>query len=104
MNIATLSYPELLDLKKQVEQRIHEIQGQEKTKAMQQIRELAKTYGLSVEEVLAKVSGTARKPVEAKYANPANPEQTWSGRGRKPVWVQEYLDSGKTLESLEITK
>ncbi|WP_435382730.1 H-NS family nucleoid-associated regulatory protein [Crenobacter oryzisoli] len=71
---------------------------------MQQIRELAKTYGLSVEEVLAKVGGAARKPVEAKYDNPTNPEQTWSGRGRKPVWVQEYLDSGKTLESLEITK
>jgi DNA-binding protein H-NS len=104
MNIATLSYTELLDLKKQVEQRIHEIQGQEKSKAMQQIRELAKTYGLSVEEVLAKASGTTRKPVEAKYANPANPAQTWTGRGRKPVWVQENLDSGKTLESLEIAK
>ncbi|MDN0082452.1 H-NS histone family protein [Crenobacter sp. SG2305] len=104
MNLSALAFPELLDLKKQVEQRINDIQAQEKTKAMQQIRELAKTYGLSVEEVLAKASGASRKPVEAKYANPANSEQTWSGRGRKPVWVQEYLDSGKTLESLEIGK
>ncbi|HRM75876.1 MAG TPA: H-NS histone family protein, partial [Paracoccus sp. (in: a-proteobacteria)] len=37
-----------------------------------------------------------------KYANPADPEQTWTGRGRKPRWVQEALGAGQKLESLEI--
>ena len=38
----------------------------------------------------------------AKYANPANPEQTWTGRGRKPNWVIEALDNGKSIEDLAI--
>lgn len=37
-----------------------------------------------------------------KYANPADPKQTWSGRGKKPVWVSECLAQGKTLADLEI--
>jgi DNA-binding protein H-NS len=43
-----------------------------------------------------------RKPVEAKYRHPENAELTWTGRGRKPVWVQELLTAGKTLEDLAI--
>jgi len=26
-----------------------------------------------------------------KYRNPDNPEQTWSGRGKRPTWVVDYL-------------
>ncbi|HRZ07519.1 MAG TPA: H-NS histone family protein [Candidatus Competibacteraceae bacterium] len=27
-----------------------------------------------------------------KYRNPENPEQTWSGRGKRPAWVVNYLN------------
>jgi len=37
-----------------------------------------------------------------KYRNPANPEQTWSGRGRKPLWINEALSSGADITDLEI--
>lgn len=26
-----------------------------------------------------------------KYYNPENPDQTWSGRGKRPAWVVDYL-------------
>jgi DNA-binding protein H-NS len=26
-----------------------------------------------------------------KYRNPDNPEQTWSGHGKRPKWVVDYL-------------
>src|SRR3954447_26758367 len=32
-----------------------------------------------------------RSEVAAKYANPDNPSETWSGRGRQPKWVQMAL-------------
>jgi DNA-binding protein H-NS/nucleoside phosphorylase len=55
------------------------------------------------------IEGTPRKrvrrssiPSEPKYANPENPSQTWTGRGRQPGWVRELLASGKRLEDLEI--
>lgn len=38
-----------------------------------------------------------------KYANPAQPSQTWAGgRGAKPIWVREHLEKGGTLEELLI--
>ena len=37
---------------------------------------------------------------QAKYAHPENPSQTWSGRGRRPRWVTEQIESGKSLEDL----
>jgi DNA-binding protein H-NS len=103
MDISTLSFTELVALKSDVENEIKRRESEEKSKAKKQIIELAKAYGLSVEEVLGKVGGGAvRKPVEAKYRHPENAELTWTGRGRKPVWVQELLTAGKTLEDLSI--
>ncbi|WP_425415751.1 H-NS family nucleoid-associated regulatory protein [Paracoccus chinensis] len=29
-----------------------------------------------------------------------NPEQTWSGRGRRPQWINEALEAGRTLDDL----
>jgi hypothetical protein len=37
-----------------------------------------------------------------KYRNPANPAETWSGKGMRPAWVEAALAEGKSLESLEI--
>jgi uncharacterized Zn finger protein len=39
---------------------------------------------------------------EIKYRNPLDPQRTWSGRGRKPLWVVAHLDSGGQLADLEI--
>jgi DNA-binding protein H-NS len=101
MELSNLSFTELVALKGDVEVEIKHREHDEKSKAKKQIVELAKAYGLSIEEVLGK--GTAvRKPVEAKYRHPQHPEMTWTGRGRKPVWVQEQLAAGKTLQDLMI--
>lgn len=52
----------------------------------------------------AKVVAEKRGPVAQKYRNPANEAETWSGRGRKPKWVEEFLTNGGSLESLLITQ
>ena len=46
----------------------------------------------------AKKSTNAGKTVAPKYRNPANPEQTWTGRGKSPTWITELKAAG-TLES-----
>lgn len=48
-----------------------------------------------------KKAGAPRGKVAPKYRNPANAEQTWTGRGRMPLWVQE-LDKAGTLETARI--
>jgi DNA-binding protein H-NS len=39
-----------------------------------------------------------------KYRNPANPEDTWSGRGKQPRWVAAALRAGHHLEELLISR
>jgi DNA-binding protein H-NS len=46
----------------------------------------------------AKKSSLAGKKVAPKYRNPANPVQTWTGRGVAPSWVQE-LKAADTLDT-----
>lgn len=48
-----------------------------------------------------KVAGT-RAPVAPKYRNPENPEETWTGRGRSPKWVQRLQAEGMTMDELAI--
>ncbi|MDO5091639.1 MAG: H-NS histone family protein [Cardiobacteriaceae bacterium] len=45
-------------------------------------------------------AGRASKP--AKYANPKDPSQTWSGFGRQPDWVKDYIDAGGNKDDLLI--
>jgi H-NS histone family len=40
--------------------------------------------------------------VRPKYQNPDNHSEKWSGRGRKPKWVEETLASGKKLDDMLI--
>jgi DNA-binding protein H-NS len=37
-----------------------------------------------------------------KYRNLDNNAQQWTGRGRQPKWVKEWLDSGKSLDLLGV--
>ena len=41
-------------------------------------------------------------PVVPKFANPDEPSQVWSGRGKRPRWVTEKLASGLALADLSI--
>jgi DNA-binding protein H-NS len=40
--------------------------------------------------------------VYPKYQNPARPDETWAGQGRKPRWLIAQLRSGKKLDDFLI--
>lgn len=50
-----------------------------------------------------KAAGGTRGKVAPKYRNPANAEQTWTGRGKAPLWVQALKTAG-TLDSALIAQ
>jgi DNA-binding protein H-NS len=37
-----------------------------------------------------------------KYRNPAEPSETWAGRGKKPRWLAAQLKSGKQIDDFRI--
>jgi DNA-binding protein H-NS len=53
---------------------------------------------------LLKTNAVVKVKGEAKYQNPDNLSQTWTGKGREPNWYKEWISSGKPLEKLEIQK
>ncbi|MBK8183906.1 MAG: H-NS histone family protein [Candidatus Competibacteraceae bacterium] len=62
----------------------------------------ASQLGMQPEEIL-QYSGRRRKSTgKAKYRNPSNPEQTWTGHGKKPGWLKQAVESGANQESFRI--
>lgn len=103
MDIQTASIEELRDLQAQIISEITRRESAEKTQALKKVRELMQLHGLDVEDIQKKGGAVAKAgSVAAKYQNPADATQTWTGRGRKPLWVQAYLDNGGQLEALLI--
>lgn len=99
-----LSLDELKKLKRDVERAIHSFEHRRLVQAREVLAEKARELGVSLADVLnLDEKGRGRRtPVEAKYRNPADPNQTWSGRGRKPRWFADALASGATADSLLI--
>ncbi len=52
--------------------------------------------------VTGKAQTRGKTKVAPKYRHPEDSSVTWTGRGRKPKWILELLEQGKTLEDLEI--
>jgi DNA-binding protein H-NS len=42
--------------------------------------------------------------VQPKYLNPSAPEETWSGRGKRPRWLVTALQSGRQLDEFQISE
>jgi len=40
--------------------------------------------------------------VHPKFQNPADPTQTWAGRGKTPRWVTQMLKAGKSMDDLRV--
>jgi DNA-binding protein H-NS len=105
---------ELLDKKEQA------LKSKSHEKVLAKIVALAKDAGLTASDITkalssgkpakagkapkaAKKGALAGKKVAPKYRNPANSEQTWTGRGVSPTWVQALKAAG-TLDSALIAQ
>ncbi|WP_170430484.1 H-NS histone family protein [Ruegeria arenilitoris] len=103
ISLEKMSRKELLELRDQVEAALKTAEKRERKEALKAAEKAAAEFGFSLSEL----SEGAEKPAKAsktkaKYKNPANPEQTWSGRGRKPQWVHDALNAGADIADMEI--
>jgi DNA-binding protein H-NS len=102
LNLNSLSLKELKDLQAQVAKAISGYEDRRKREALEELEEKAKEMGFSLAELTGAAKPRKRSPSVAKYANPANKAETWSGRGRKPRWFTEALAKGKKPDDLAI--
>lgn len=85
------------------------------------ITKFAKAEGYTLEELFGtaaagtpgKAAKTSTRPSRAgiklgkvapKYRNPANPKETWTGRGKQPRWMAALTAKGKKVEDFLIKK
>lgn len=102
-DLSAMSRKELLELRDGIEEALRVAEQRERKEAIKAAEEAAAKYGFSLEEIAGMQRGGAKKQkAAAKYRNPHNPEETWSGRGRKPHWVHSALTSGMDISELEI--
>lgn len=102
VNLKNMSAAELLDLQKAIPAELEARQKEERQKLLNEFRDKAKSLGVSLEELVggSKAKGRVAK-VAPKYIHPANPSMTWTGRGKRPRWITEWLESGKTLDQIK---
>lgn len=118
-DLSALSLSELRELESEVQAAITEKEAAEKAAILAEFEQRAKSSGFSLADIFAlptrsmfrpkkdkaekvEASGKGRGSVAPKYRNPENSLETWSGRGRQPVWVRDQIAGGKTLDDLAI--
>lgn len=96
-----LSYAELIAAREQIDALLVDRRAAEMREAKAKLRDIAEKSGFTVEELFG---GGRRKGNGAvvKYRDPKAPDNTWSGRGRKPNWLVAALKKGAKLESFAV--
>lgn len=104
IDLNAMTLDELKKLQKDVTKAIETYKERQRLEAIAEVEELARRKGFSLSELTQSRKSKAKRASPPKYAHPENPAATWSGRGRRPNWVNEALQSGKTLNDLLITR
>lgn len=110
MDISGLSIQELEELQARIPAEIAKRKAGEKEQLLSELASLASKHGYSLDELVggkraapAEAKGKrTRKAAAVKYRHPNNGELTWSGRGLKPRWVNEWLGQGNSLDALKV--
>jgi len=118
MDLSSYSLPELRRLQTRIETEIRRRSDTTRRTLLKQVQKMAAEQGLTLDDLLETpapqpepkaaapkgkrgvIAKKTKAPSVIKYRNPANPEQGWSGHGRRPQWVLNWLDQGKALEEL----
>lgn len=119
-DLSNYNLAELKGLQFDIEKEIKSRQQDEVRKAREQILAIAQDVGVPVTALIAERGGAKQrgakqgaakqggakqggaKQGEARFRNPADESQTWTGRGRQPKWIAEALAGGKSLDDFRI--
>ncbi|MGH8854858.1 MAG: H-NS family nucleoid-associated regulatory protein [Telluria sp.] len=105
MDLTNMSVGDMRNLQEQIKLEMKKREAQEVQKAREQILAIAQSVGVPIKELLAtggRSSSTKGNTVAVRYRHPDNAQQQWTGRGRQPKWVKEWVEAGKSLDKLRV--
>ena len=94
---------ELRNLKAQrdaLDKQIEEASKKAREDALNICRELIKEYDFAPQELGLKKAMKRANSIAPKFIGPNG--ETWAGRGRKPLWLQQAEEEGQTAEDFRI--
>lgn len=91
---------QLKSIKVEVEDLISQRQRATEVKLTELARATFAKSGLNFDEMFGVKS---RAKAAAKYRNPNNPNETWTGQGRKPNWLAAAIENGRKIEEFAIS-
>ena len=109
-NLSKMKRKDLEQLIKDAQKALSKIEKQERQDALKAAEAAAAKFGFKLKELTGSAKAAAanasrpvaKKSRAAKYANPADPKQTWSGMGRQPSWYRDAVAAGTDPKTLEI--
>lgn len=96
-----MSLRELQELELKVKKARANVQDRSRTDLRKKVESMLADAGFKVTDIFGGRGGKGRT-VAAKYANPDDPSETWTGRGRKPRWLNAKLQDGAKIEKFLI--
>jgi DNA-binding protein H-NS len=105
IDLKSLSPKELKALIANAESHMQEARASQVQEVRKKIDALLSNAGLTLADVysIRGSKGGKRGAVAPKYRNPEDPSQTWTGRGKRPLWFVAALKRrGVTADSLLI--
>lgn len=103
LELKNMNARQLDDLIAKAAQQKARLQRERRDEVKAKLVKIARDEGFTIEELFGTRrarSKTAGTKVAPKYRNPANPSQTWSGRGKRPRWFVEALKTKKEKDLL----
>ena len=98
--VARKVYAYIADVQSMLEQKREERLKELQARIERDRAELAALSPVPVPTAKSKLEN----PSTPKDRDPAKPENTWAGRGKKPMWLKEKLEAGAKLEDFLIDK
>ena len=100
--IEKATYRELVEARDAIDAALAKRKDEERAEVKRKVAELASQSGFEIAELFGGKRGGKKTASGAKYRNPKDTSQTWTGRGRKPNWLVEAVGQGAKLESFEV--
>ena len=101
-NIEKMTLKQLSDLEGRIAKAKSQARDNAKADLKAKIDRLLAGSDFTIAELYGFQNKRGRSKSAAKYANPDDRSQTWTGRGRKPNWLVARLKKGAKLEDFQI--
>lgn len=112
VDLKSMSRKELEKLLENVKKALQNAQARDRREAKKAAEKAAAEFGFSLNDLnddakparkARKSKGKAKGAKSApKFANPADPSQTWTGKGRQPNWYRAEVEKGTAPEKMAI--